>query len=124
MQIFHYRKSISFSFRFDPINRAAGPRNGVPEVYPIEPSTTGYPLFVYNLSPEVEEVHLWRLFGPFGAIRNVNVVVDKVTGNSKGFAFITMSNYGEAENAILQLHQTMLEGKVIQVSFKKAKKPN
>jgi len=93
------------------------------DAYPNEVAAniTGHVLFVYNLAQEVEELHLWRMFGPFGAIRDVNILIDKTTNKSRGFAFVTMSNYGEAENAIMHLHGTILEGKIIQVSFKKAK---
>ncbi|KHJ41872.1 ELAV/HuD family splicing factor [Trichuris suis] len=36
-------------------------------------SVQGFPIFVYNLSPEVEEAKLWQLFGPFGAVLNIKV---------------------------------------------------
>ena len=36
---------------------------------------TGWCLFVYNLAPETEESTLWQLFGPFGAVQNVKVVI-------------------------------------------------
>jgi len=38
-------------------------------------SGTGWCLFVYNLAPETEESTLWQLFGPFGAVQNVKVVI-------------------------------------------------
>lgn len=120
-------KNMSGVSRFDPLGRNCMSRGGMtdglfpmPDMYG-DNGAVGHVLFVFNLSPEVQELHLWRLFGPYGAIRSVNVVMDKATNRSKGYAFITMNNYAEAEEAIMHLHQTSLEGKVIQVSFKRPK---
>jgi len=38
-------------------------------------SGAGWCLFVYNLAPETEESTLWQLFGPFGAVQNVKVLI-------------------------------------------------
>lgn len=88
-------------------------------MYAAAPDGKGYVIFVFNLASEVEEIHLWRLFGPFGAITDIKIVYDKETKKSRGFAFITMLNYREAEVAIRTLNQTTFKGKVLQVSFKK-----
>jgi len=40
-------------------------------------SGAGWCLFVYNLAPETEESTLWQLFGPFGAVQNVKVVISR-----------------------------------------------
>ncbi|KAI3387107.1 hypothetical protein SNEBB_009949 [Seison nebaliae] len=89
--------------------------NMVPDGSP----SNGYSIFVYNLAAETDENSLWQLFGPFGAVQNVNVVRDPETNKCKGFAFITMSNYDEAMMSISTLHGFTLNGRIIQVSFKK-----
>ncbi|KFD47998.1 hypothetical protein M513_11126 [Trichuris suis] len=83
-------------------------------------SVQGFPIFVYNLSPEVEEAKLWQLFGPFGAVLNIKVIRDQLTAKCKGYAFVTMVNYEEALSAITSLDGFTLDNRKLQVSFKTA----
>lgn len=78
----------------------------------------GWCLFVYNLAPEVEESVIWKLFGPFGAVQQVNLVKDSQTNKCRGFAFVTMSDYNQALLAIQSLNGYTLANRVLQVSFK------
>jgi hypothetical protein len=80
--------------------------------------SSGWCLFVYNLAPETEESVIWKLFGPFGAIQQVNLVKDSQTNKCKGFAFVTMSDYNQALMAIQSLNGYTLANRVLQVSFK------
>lgn len=80
--------------------------------------SSGWCLFVYNLAPEIEENVIWKLFGPFGAIQQVNLVKDGQTNKCKGFAFVTMSDYNQALMAIQSLNGCTLANRVLQVSFK------
>lgn len=57
-------------------------------------------LFVCNLAPEVEEATLWRLFGPFGAVRSVTVAREHKSFRCRGFGFVNMTNYQDACLAI------------------------
>nr|VZI49740.1 unnamed protein product [Spirometra erinaceieuropaei] len=61
-------------------------------------------LFVYNLAPETEEATLWRLFGPFGAVRSVTVVREHASSRCRGFGFVKMKNYEDALMAIQHLN--------------------
>lgn len=81
----------------------------------------GWCLFVYNLAPEVEESVIWKLFGPFGAVQQVNLVKDAQTNKCKGFAFVTMSDYNQALMAVQSLNGYTLANRVLQVSFKTSK---
>lgn len=81
----------------------------------------GWCLFVYNLAPEIEESVIWKLFGPFGAVQQVNLVKDAQTNKCKGFAFVTMSDYNQALMAIQSLNGYTLANRVLQVSFKTSK---
>lgn len=82
---------------------------------------SGWCLFVYNLAPEVEENVIWKLFGPFGAVQQVNLVKDVQTNKCRGFAFVTMSDYNQALMAIQSLNGYTLANRVLQVSFKTSK---
>lgn len=79
---------------------------------------TGWCIFVYNLSPDMEEAGLWQIFGPFGAVQSVKLIRDSSTGKCKGFGFVTMSNYEEALLAIQSLNGFTLSNRILQVSFK------
>ncbi|XP_077326474.1 ELAV-like protein 3 isoform X3 [Lithobates pipiens] len=85
------------------------------------PTSAGWCIFVYNLSPEADESVLWQLFGPFGAVTNVKVIRDFTTNKCKGFGFVTMTNYDEAAMAIASLNGYRLGDRVLQVSFKTSK---
>jgi RNA recognition motif-containing protein len=57
-------------------------------------------LYVGNLAYSATEDELRRLFTQAGAVQSVNVIKDRDTGRSKGFAFVEMSTQAEAEKAI------------------------
>ncbi len=57
-------------------------------------------LYVGNLSYDTTEEDLRTLFSGAGTVTSVNVIKDRDTGRSKGFAFVEMSSQSEAEQAI------------------------
>jgi len=57
-------------------------------------------LFVGGLSFNTTENDLQDAFAAHGTVSEVNLVTDRMTGKSKGFAFVTMSSPQEAQNAI------------------------
>lgn len=132
------RSAVQSSSRFNPIGLAPGPSTPatVPPTPPAFQHTTvpglvqnqfgsqTWCVFVYNLPPEAEDTTLYQLFSPFGAISSVKVIKDPSNTKPKGYGFVNMMNYEEAFQAILALNGTMLDGKVLQVSFKTAKKNN
>jgi RNA recognition motif-containing protein len=73
-------------------------------------------LFVGNLSFQSNEQDLLTLFFEYGAVETVNVVTDRDTGKSRGFAFVEMPNRSEAEGAIKGLDGKELDGRNINVS--------
>ena len=79
-------------------------------------------LYVGNLPHTATEPQLRSLFEVHGAVEQVNIVVDKETGRSKGFAFIEMSNTTEADKACLALSGTDLGGRALRVNEAKAKR--
>jgi len=60
-------------------------------------------IFVANLPTEYDEMGIATLFITYGEISTINLVTDRQTGRSKGFAFIEMPNDEEALNAISHL---------------------
>ena len=75
-------------------------------------------LFVYNIGPSTEERALWQLFASFGNVIKVNVIRDHAKGEGKGYGFVTMTNYTEAQSAINSLNGYRYYGRPLQVSIK------
>jgi len=78
-------------------------------------------LLVRNLAKTTTEEKLQTLFTQFGAVQSCNLVMDKVTGKSKGFGFIAMPKSGEAKAAIKQLNGYKLAGNIIRVKKAESK---
>lgn len=76
---------------------------------------------VFNLSMNTEDRDLRRLFSAFGIVTSAEVARDKINGRSKCNAMIEMPVENEARQAIVSLHQTVLDGKTISVSEHEAK---
>lgn len=76
----------------------------------------GKKLYVGNLSFSVDSDQLADVFAAFGAVESANVITDRETGRSKGFAFVEMAAEGEAQEAIAKLHGSELAGRAMNVS--------
>jgi len=57
-------------------------------------------LYVGNMSRETTEQDLRTMFGEAGTVGAVDMIMDRQTGKSKGFAFVTMSSQDDAQKAI------------------------
>lgn len=73
-----------------------------------------------NLSRDTTEAELLILFKEYGDVQYCKLVMDKVTGKSKGFGFVEMPHAGEAKAAIKELNYRDVGGNKIRV--KKAEK--
>ena len=73
-------------------------------------------LYVGNLSFSTTEESLQNEFSAHGQVEEVAVITDRDTGRPRGFAFVTMSNDGEARAAIESLNGTELDGRTITVN--------
>lgn len=82
-----------------------------------------FSVYIYGLQVHHNELHLYELFAPFGAILNVKLIRDlkKEDKPSKGYGFINFRKYEEAISAVTALNNQVLEGKLLQVSFKQNK---
>ena len=73
-------------------------------------------IYVGNLSFNVTEEELRTEFAALGKVESVNVITDRDTGRSKGFAFIEMPSVTEGQAAIAQLNGKMLKDRTLTVS--------
>lgn len=73
-------------------------------------------LFVGNLSGSTTEADLRAAFGAFGLIADAVVMVDRNTGVSRGFGFVTMADRKDAPRAIRELDGSELKGAQIAVN--------
>lgn len=73
-------------------------------------------IFVGNLGPAVTEGQLLTLFARYGIVETSTIVVDRDTGVSRGFAFIEMSEVGDAQAAVMSLDGTYLSGRPLRVN--------
>ena len=73
-------------------------------------------LYVGNLSYSTTEDQLRDAFAAFGAVESAALIIDKHSGQSKGFAFIEMVNAEDAKSAIDQLDGKDMDGRTIKVS--------
>lgn len=72
-------------------------------------------LYIGNLNYDVTEVELTQLFGQCGQVSGARLVIDKDTGQSKGFGFVEMPNDDEAKHAIDRMNGYDLKGRAITV---------
>lgn len=73
-------------------------------------------LFVGNVSYNVTENDLQDLFAQHGTVTEVNLMLDRMTGRSRGFAFVTMSSKEDAEKATQALNGHSLDGRALTVN--------
>ncbi|MCY4642846.1 MAG: RNA-binding protein [Gammaproteobacteria bacterium] len=73
-------------------------------------------LYVGNLPYSADKQTLQDTFSKCGTVESVNVISDRDTGQSKGFAFVEMSSNAEAEKAIQEINGTSLAGREIKVN--------
>ena len=73
-------------------------------------------IFVGNLDFSATEASIRSLFEPYGNIDRVNVVTDRDTGRSRGFAFVEMTDAAEADKAIAALNGTDQNGRALNVN--------
>lgn len=73
-------------------------------------------LYVGNLSFNTTENDLQDAFGAHGAVTSVDLIMDKMTGRSRGFAFVTMDSPESGKAAIAALHGSQMDGRPLTVN--------
>jgi RNA recognition motif-containing protein len=79
----------------------------------MENQNTNTTVYISNLNYQCNEKGLKSLFSPFGSIRNVKIIVEPKTGQSRGMAFVEMNNMTEAKKAIAGLHMKEIDGRTV-----------
>lgn len=74
-------------------------------------------LFVGNLSYQTAENDLQDYFAQAGTVTSVNLMMDKVTGKSRGFAFVEFATADEANKAVEEFHNKEFQGRSLTVNI-------
>ena len=86
----------------------------------IQHEVTSGRLYVSNLSYDATEADLTELFGGVGQVKSAEIVVNRNTQRSKGFAFVEMLNVEQAKRAVAELHDKEYMGRKMLVTGAKA----
>lgn len=78
-------------------------------------------IYVGNLSFETNEQSLRAHFEPHATVNRVKIMTDYTTGQSKGFAFVTVDDFRQAKDAIKALDGQELEGRALRVNAAREK---
>lgn len=73
-------------------------------------------LYVGNLSFNTSQQDLQEMFAPMGTVESANIIEDRDTGRSRGFAFVEMSTKAEGQNAITELNGKEIDGRELKVN--------
>jgi RNA recognition motif-containing protein len=76
----------------------------------------GKKLYCGNLAYETTEATLSEFFGAIGEVVSVTLITDRMTGRSKGFAFVEMAEDDAARRAISELNGKQVNGREISVA--------
>lgn len=72
-------------------------------------------IYVSNLSFNVQDEDLREFFTPYGEVTSAKIIMDKVTGKSRGFGFVEMPDDAAAKKAIAELDNGTVDGRAIKV---------
>lgn len=73
-------------------------------------------IYVGNLPYDVADNDLQQLFSQYGTVASARVVIDRVTGRSKGFGFVEMGDKAEADKAIAATNGFEMNGRALRVN--------
>ncbi|KAI9485272.1 MAG: hypothetical protein EXX96DRAFT_474398 [Benjaminiella poitrasii] len=76
-----------------------------------------FQVFVGDLAPEINDEALSQAFSVFGPLINAHVMKDTMTGNSRGFGFVTYREKAEANQAIASMNGELLGSRNIRVNW-------
>ena len=73
-------------------------------------------LFVGGLDWNTSDASLNEAFAQFGAVTEAKVIMDRETGRSRGFGFVTYSDNADADKAVAQMDGKTLDGRTVRVN--------
>ncbi len=80
-------------------------------------------LFVGGLSWNLRDEDLKAKFSEIGEVVEAVIIMDRMTGKSKGFGFVTMATAEDAQKAIAELNGVEMDGRTITVNEARPQKP-
>lgn len=78
-------------------------------------------IYVGNIPFNLKEEDLQNVFAPYGNVTSVKVIRDRMTGRSKGFAFVEMADHAEGQNAVNSVNGMEVNGRQLKVNEAKPK---
>jgi len=78
-------------------------------------------IYVSNLSFSVTEESLISMFSKFGTVTSAKIIKDRETQRSRGFAFVEMPSESEGREALSNLNNKEVEGRLLSVSVAREK---
>ena len=73
-------------------------------------------IYVGNLPYTATESEVREIFGQYGTVHSVSLITDRMSGQSKGFAFVEMAQASDAQQAINELNGKNVDGRDISVA--------
>jgi RNA recognition motif-containing protein len=107
--------------RFEKAPRAERPETPREEKPAVPAEITSPKLYIGNLSYETAESDLFDAFSKVGAVKNVELVMDRTSGRSKGFGFAEMETLESAKAVAEKFNRTEFMGRTIVVNGAKVK---
>ncbi len=81
-------------------------------------------IYVGNLNYKVNETDLQEVFEDYGTVTSAKIIMDKYSGRSKGFGFVTMEDQDAANKAIEELNGATYEEREMVVNVARERKEN
>lgn len=81
-------------------------------------------IFIGSLPYSLSESELKAFFEEYGEVSSVKIITDKLSGRSKGFGFVEMSDDEQAKKAIEELHGAEINGRAIVVNQAEERREN
>jgi RNA recognition motif-containing protein len=78
-------------------------------------------LYVGNLSFRTQDETLRATIANYGEVTSAEIIIDRVSGQSRGFGFVEMPNQAEAQAAMAALDGSNLEGRTLRVTAARAR---
>ncbi|MGZ3839859.1 MAG: RNA recognition motif domain-containing protein [Flavisolibacter sp.] len=73
-------------------------------------------IYVSNLGFNIGDEDLKGMFSPYGAVSSAKVIMDRFTGQSRGFGFVEMADKAAGQKAIDELNNGMVDGRPVKVT--------
>ncbi len=110
------KKTVKKTFTKKPLNKARKAPIKAPAKKP-RPVKENSTVYLSNLSYKRDKKGISNLLSRYGTIKEITLVIDLTTKQSKGMAFIEMSSIEEAKKAIEGLNMQDIDGRTLKASF-------